>query len=348
MSRAKPIYVDPLFEEAAMIVMKEQSCYTSLLQRRLSIGYNRAYTIVRELETAGIIGGIINAMLPRKVLVSNEESLKRCLGTFNYRIVPEYIHDAAILGIDRLRMGTDGRGITVLIAFHDCPLRCKYCLNPECHNSDAKVKRMLPEEVMEEIKKDEFYYIATKGGVTFGGGEPLFHSRYIIDILKLGAKDWNVTVETSLYVPRQHLKLLLPYIDEYIVDIKDMNSETYSRYTGMKNKVVKENQKWLINNGAAKRIVCRIPLITGYNNAEDQQKSQKELTQMGIERFDFFEYRIPENNNKEKKTEETAGCQEGQDQSSTVKKEGKTKRNWIDILKSSLMPGLIGLIEDEN
>lgn len=118
----------------------------------------------------------------------------------------------------------------------------------------------------------------------------------------MGAKDWNVTVETSLYVPRQDIELLLPYIDEYVIDIKDMNPETYSRYTGMRNDIVKDNLKWLINKGAAKKIVCRIPLISGYNNFSDQQKSQMELAQMGIERFDFFEYHSPENNNEQIET----------------------------------------------
>lgn len=75
MNNLKPIYVDPLFEEAALFVMKEQCGSTSFLQRRLSVGYDRASVIVSELEMAGIIGGIINPMRPRDVLVSNEESL---------------------------------------------------------------------------------------------------------------------------------------------------------------------------------------------------------------------------------------------------------------------------------
>jgi hypothetical protein len=37
-----------------------------------------------------------------------------------------------IIGISRLRMGTDGHGIRTLVAFHGCCLSCKYCLNPKC------------------------------------------------------------------------------------------------------------------------------------------------------------------------------------------------------------------------
>ena len=199
---------------------------------------------------------------------------------------------ASILGICRLRMGTDGHGVRTLVAFHGCPLRCKYCLNPDSLKDSEKVKRMLPEEVMEEVRKDELYYIATNGGITFGGGEPLLNSQYIKDILELGANKWSVAVETSLNVPRHHLELLLPYIDEYVVDIKDMNTQIYENYTGKSNDLVKENLKWLVGQGIAERILCRIPLIPNYNNASDQETSKKELSEMGITRFEMFTYLI--------------------------------------------------------
>lgn len=145
---------------------------------------------------------------------------------------------------------------------------------------------------MKELKKDELYYIATKGGVTFGGGEPLLYSLYIKNLLELGAKEWNVTVETSLNVPKINIEMLLPYINEYIVDIKDMNSDIYKSYTGKSNRRVKENLKWLIGKGMSDRIVCRIPLIPYYNNESDQRDSKKELSEMGIKRFDLFTYTI--------------------------------------------------------
>ena len=198
---------------------------------------------------------------------------------------------ATILGISRLRIGTDGNGITTLVAFHGCPLCCHYCLNPSCLDSEAKVRQLTPGDVMEELKKDELYYVATKGGVTFGGGEPLLNSSFIKDVLDLGAKEWNVTVETSLNVHRQHLELLQPYIDEYIVDIKDMDLDIYKRYTFKNNELVKSNLKWLIDKGLAEHILCRIPLIPGYNDETHQEKSKEELAKMGISRFELFTYK---------------------------------------------------------
>ncbi len=201
------------------------------------------------------------------------------------------MYSASIIGISRLRMGTDGHGITTLVAFHGCTLHCKYCLNPICLEPKARVEKMSADEVMHEIEKDELYYIATNGGVTFGGGEPLLNSHFIKEVLKLGAKQWNITVETSLNVPQQHIEELLPYIKEYIVDVKDMNPDVYQRYTGRSNDLVKSNLKYLIEKGLSKHITCRVPLISGYNNELARERSKEVLTQMGIEKFDLFTYK---------------------------------------------------------
>ena len=294
MSKDRPVYVDSLFEDAAGLLVKEQVGSTLLLQRRFLIGYNRASRLMDELEEAGIVSQAYNSR-PRDVLVSDEIALKSQLKTLNYKMVEEYIQKTSIFGICRLRIGTDGHGVRTLVAFHGCPLRCRYCLNPDSLKDSERVKRMLPEEVMDEVRKDELYYIATNGGITFGGGEPLLNSQYIKDILELGAKSWNITVETSLNVPRKHLELLLPYINEYIVDIKDMNPNIYKNYTWKNNKQVIDNLKWLIKKGMAERIVCRIPLIPNYNTTSDLEKSKKELSEMGITRFDIFNYIVDNN-----------------------------------------------------
>ena len=291
MSKSNTILVDPLFEEAARLIVKEQSGYVGTLQRTFQIGYNRASLVMDDLEEAGIVSKLEGSK-PRDVLIHDAKSLETLLKYLDYKVVPEYIHQTSILGISRLRMGTDGHGITTLVAFYGCPLNCRYCLNPECKYYGERTKCMLPEDVMDELRKDELYYIAIKGGVTFGGGEPLLNSQYIKDILELGAKEWNVTVETSLNVPMHHVKLLLPYINEYIVDIKDMNPEIYQNYTGQNNWLVKENLQWLVERGMADRIICRIPLIEGYNKPEDQEKSKAELIEMGITRFDLFSYAV--------------------------------------------------------
>ena len=212
----------------------------------------------------------------------------------------QYIYYAPLIGISRHRMGTDGKGIRTLIAFYDCELDCKYCINPQCKilGDDKKIKYMSAKEIVDTIKKDELYYLTTNGGITLGGGEPLLHNDFLINnLFKVYGKKWHVTVETSLHVTPWMLFDMSPYIDEYVIDVKDMNPEIYKKYTGQDNNVVISNLKWLIENGKADHILVRLPLIPGYNTDEDRQKSKQALEKMGITRFNLFTYKT--NNNKE-------------------------------------------------
>ena len=63
---------DPLFEDAANLIIREQSGSTSLIQRKFSIGYNRAGLIMDQLEQVGVVGPA-NGVKPREVLVHNED-----------------------------------------------------------------------------------------------------------------------------------------------------------------------------------------------------------------------------------------------------------------------------------
>jgi len=200
------------------------------------------------------------------------------------------MNKAEIIGIKRHCLGSDGHGVTTLVAFHGCLLRCRYCLNPQCHSSYDPNREMSPEELMDILKKDELYFIATKGGVTFGGGEPLIKSEFISKVLSLGAKRWHTTLETSLHAGRNHLERLLPWIDEYVVDVKDMSNNIYQSYTGCKNNQLRLNLEYLIEMGRADQIVCRLPLIPGYNTESDRLRSEDELIEMGITRFERFTY----------------------------------------------------------
>ena len=87
-----------------------------------------------------------------------------------------------MIGICRHRLVTDGLGVTTLVAFHGCPLRCKYCLNAQCLRADGVWNRMDMTEILDEVTVDDLYYKATGGGVVFGGGEPLLRSDGIVDL----------------------------------------------------------------------------------------------------------------------------------------------------------------------
>ena len=198
---------------------------------------------------------------------------------------------APIMGIDRLRFSTDGNGITSLVTFYGCPLKCHFCLNPQCHRFVSDSAYLRPEDVFNRVAIDELYYLASGGGITFGGGEPLLYSDFIIDVLTLGADKWNITIETSLNVPFKQIGILLPYINKMIVDIKDLNPQIYESYTQTRNATVLQNLKLLANNGDVNNMVIRIPLIEGYNTNQDIENSKNLLVHLGYSNFDIFEYK---------------------------------------------------------
>lgn len=73
--------VDSLFEDAARLIVLNQSGSTSLIQRKFSIGYNRAGRLMDQLEKAGVVGSAMGAK-PREVLIQDEMSLEKLLSAW--------------------------------------------------------------------------------------------------------------------------------------------------------------------------------------------------------------------------------------------------------------------------
>lgn len=198
---------------------------------------------------------------------------------------------ARIFAVSRHRLTTDGDGCTTLVTFNGCPLRCKYCLN-KVSWEEEKGRIYTPESLYEEVKIDQLYFLATHGGVTFGGGEPLLQAEFIKAFRALCGNQWKLLAETSLNVPPDQLVAADTVLDGYIVDIKDMNPETYAAYTGKTITQVIENLEWLLHHGDPSRIVVRVPHIPNYNTDEDVAKSMEQLKAMGVTGFDEFQYII--------------------------------------------------------
>ena len=198
---------------------------------------------------------------------------------------------AKIFGISRHRLTTDGEGVTTLVAFNGCPLRCKYCLN-KASWEDEKGRLYTPELLFEEVKIDQLYFLATHGGVTFGGGEPLLQVEFIKVFRELCGPQWQIVAETSLNVLFENVETLDAVLDGYIVDIKDMNPEIYKAYTGKDNALMISNLKWLLKTGDPNRNMVRVPHIPEFNTDEDVRRSKEQLTTMGIKNIDEFQYII--------------------------------------------------------
>ena len=139
---------------------------------------------------------------------------------------------------------------------------------------------------------DDLYFRATGGGITFGGGEPLLQADFIKEFREVCPKDWKITVETSLFIPRNYLAQVIDAADLFVVDCKDMNENIYRKYTGEDSAVMEENLRYLLERKDPDSILVRVPLIPGFNTVQDQKRSEKKLREMGVKRLDLFAYRM--------------------------------------------------------
>ena len=195
------------------------------------------------------------------------------------------------IGIDRHRLGVDGVGVTTLAAFHGCPLRCRYCLNHRCLESPERLLCYTPQQLYDRVAVDNLYFIATGGGVCFGGGEPLLRVDFIAEFKALCGKSWNLTAETSLQVPCSSVEKAAEVIGDFIVDIKESNPDIYHAYTGGDASHAWENLALLLSLVGPDHITVRVPLIPEYNDETATDCTARRLADMGITRLDRFTYR---------------------------------------------------------
>ena len=203
-----------------------------------------------------------------------------------------------IFGISRHRMGVDGKGVTTLVTFMGCPLKCRYCLNKQCHEDiyeeDERTLRrgiqmLTPQQLYDIVKQDNIYFQATGGGICFGGGEPTLQAQFITAFARLCPKNWKITLETSLDCSFDTIRTLAPHVDEWIVDIKSMNADIYYRYTGTNSAVHQhlECAKWLLR---LDQVTIKVPHIPDFTTGEDVRESIRELGEMGFANIVEFDY----------------------------------------------------------
>lgn len=113
---------------------------------------------------------------------------------------------------------------------------------------------------------------------------------FIKEFREICPEEWKITVETSLFVPRNYLAQAIDAVDLFVVDCKDMNDDIYRKYTGEDLSAAEENLAFLLQRKDAENVLVRVPLIPGYNTEEDQRRSAEKLRQMGVKRLDLFSY----------------------------------------------------------
>ena len=196
------------------------------------------------------------------------------------------------IGIDRHRLGIDGVGVTTLAAFHGCPLRCRHCLNRRCLEPPEELPRYTPRQLFDLCAVDNLYFLATGGGVCFGGGEPLLHTDFLAEFKALCGKGWVLTAETALQVPEAAVEAAAGVVGDFIVDIKESDPDIYRAYTGGDARRAWDNLRRLLSLVGPEHVTVRVPLIPGFNTEADTDRTADRLADLGVTRIDRFTYRV--------------------------------------------------------
>lgn len=188
----------------------------------------------------------------------------------------------------------DGPGIRTTVFLKGCPLRCRWCQNPESQKVaperfrdvygrkyskifSGKDVRTIGHEVsvrhvISEVEKDKIFYDYSGGGVTFSGGEPLMQADFLLSLLKECKKrDIKTAVDTCGYAPWSAFKSILEYSDLFLYDLKLMDDEEHVAYTGLGTDLILNNLRKLAS--AEVRVVARFPIIPGITDSSDNVRA---------------------------------------------------------------------------
>ena len=182
----------------------------------------------------------------------------------------------------------DGPGVRTIVFLKGCPLRCRWCCNPESqewhHETMTQGGVVKPVgrdvsvgEILEEITRDRVYYNRSGGGgLTLSGGECLAQPEFSEALLR-ATKELGIStaIETAGYAEPEVIRWLLPHVDTVLMDIKHVNSEKHREFTTRENERILENAKLIARE--AKRLIIRVPVIPTFNDTEEEIRAIAEF-----------------------------------------------------------------------
>ncbi len=155
-----------------------------------------------------------------------------------------HIHSVETFG------SVDGPGIRYVLFFKGCPMRCKYCHNPDTWEYGGG-REMSVEEIIEEYKKNQSFY--KSGGITATGGEPLVQIDFVTELFKRCKEEGiHTCLDTSgiTFTPNNTEKFdkLIKYTDLVMLDIKHIDPKAHIDLTEQKLDNVLAFAKYLDEN----------------------------------------------------------------------------------------------------
>ena len=174
----------------------------------------------------------------------------------------------------------DGGGIRTIVFLKGCPLRCKWCCNPEGqHYNIEKMtlggkekivgRDVTVGEIIDVIERDRVYYRRSGGGLTLSGGECLTQPDFAVALLKAAKeRGINTAIESTGFADFSVISRYLPYLDLYLMDIKHTSSAKHKEFTSQPNEKILENARKITNAGT--RLIVRTPVIPTFNDTKEE------------------------------------------------------------------------------
>ena len=146
-----------------------------------------------------------------------------------------YIHSTESFGT------VDGPGVRFVIFLQGCPMRCKYCHNPDTWKMGVGQQRSAQSLIKDYLRNAPYY---AKGGITVTGGEPLMQIDFLLELFGLAkTQQIHTCLDTSgiTYTPgessyNQKLDKLMELTDLVMLDIKHMDPQAHQELTGHDNR----------------------------------------------------------------------------------------------------------------
>lgn len=184
----------------------------------------------------------------------------------------------------------DGPGVRFVVFMQGCPMRCKYCHNPDTWDFNGG-KEKSADEVYNEIIK--YHNYIKNGGVTLSGGEPLRQIDFVIELFrKLKSAGYHTCVDTSgiYFDDNDKYKELLKYTDLFLLDIKQIDDAKHRELTGQSNKKILEFAEYLNKNH--KPVWIRYVLVPGISDDTQDVEQLKEFldTLDNVEKIEVLPY----------------------------------------------------------
>lgn len=146
-------------------------------------------------------------------------------------------------------------------------------------------------EVVAEVLRDRVFFEESGGGVTFSGGEPLWQSGFLYELLKACRyQGIHTAVDTSGLAPWEDLARVASVTDLFLFDVKHMDDEIHRQVTGVSNTRILANLRRL--GEIHRHIWIRVPVVPGINDSVENLRATGRLAASleGVEKICLLPY----------------------------------------------------------